>query len=353
MKTQITNESSEHPMKKNTLFTVVKIQNQSYCLTLAPSIISPKLYYTTTPYRGEKTFLGAFHGHQMWLKSPNRARRIYFVVISDNHPPLWAASTQVEIDSLQNFRDMGGYLTQEGKTVKWGAFYRSGALLPLTGDESDLYEAINIKHVLDYRSLAEAGALPDHLPKSATYYPVPAMAEKGNIAQLASTSLADMMGAIQEQSHADEAMALFSSLYQQLPFGNPAYKALFAAMDDQSESNALLQHCSAGKDRTGVGSALVLLALGVDEQSVMEDYLLSNIFRDLTNEAKSIEKMSDVPLSTHALQVATYLSGVAESLLNTSLNAIKSKYNSYEEFFMKEYQVDEGRLKAWKQRYTV
>lgn len=340
-------------MKKSTLFTVTMAPNKAYCLTISENLKNPKLFYATKPYSNEKVFLDSFSGSQMWIKSPDSTRRIYFAVESENHAPLWAASTQVEIDTIKNFRDMGGYKTLQGNVVKWGSFYRSGTLKPLKKEEKEIYEGLNISHIFDYRTTGEMEAAPDSLPKSATYYPIPAISTKNNIAKFAATDIGSMMAAIQTKEHADQAMDLFADLYRQLPFQNPAYAALFKAMDDAKEDESFLQHCSAGKDRTGVGCALTLLALGVDEQTVMEDYLLSGIFRFIPAEVNSMKKYADVQLSSHAMEVAILLSGVAKELLAATFETIKKEYPSYEEFFLKEYGITFETLNSWREKFTI
>ena len=339
-------------MQKNLCLHVTKVVNNSYCISTCDDVINPKLYYSSSPYDQNPQFLQSFSGNQMWVKSPNPDKRIYFCLVSDNLPPQWGASTHVEIDTIANFRDMGGYKTKEGKTVKWGHFFRSGTLLPLNSQEKNVFESLNLKHVLDYRSIEERNEAPDSLPKGANYYPVPAMQAKSNIAKLAATDFATRMATIQTEEHGKKAIALFTELYIHLPFGNPAYEALFKAMDDPKDS-PLIQHCSAGKDRTGVGCALVLLALGVDEETIMEDYLLSNIFRNSSSDVEMMKSFSSAQFSKEAVKVALFLSGVSRELLSTTFTEIKSRYSSYEEFFLKEYGISEEKLAYWQNRYTT
>ncbi len=339
-------------MRKNILFHVVKVVNQAYCLTLSTDFVHPKLYYSTKAYDKNPQYLQDFSGNQLWVQSPKRDRRIYFCVQSDNFSPQWAASTHVEIDSIPNFRDMGGYETQNGKTVKWGQFFRSGTLTPLEGDEKEVLESLNLKHILDYRSEGERNQSPDNLPSTAQYYPVPAMKESSNIAKLAATDFKTIMGAIKTKEDGQKAIDLFLDLYSQLPFENPAYQTLFEAMDDVEE-NPILQHCSAGKDRTGVGCALVLLALGVDEETVMEDYLLSNVFRNTFFEIHKMEKLVGASFSEEALHVATFLSQVSKELLSASFIKIKEHYTTFDHFFLKEYGISQEKLVQWQQKYTL
>ncbi len=339
-------------MKKSTLLTVTKGPNQSYCLTLNHRLKAPRLYYAPKAYTGQRTALGPFNGTQMWIKSPDPLNRLYFLVESEDHPPLWAGLTGVEIEQIQNFRDMGGYLTQQGTTVKWGTFFRSGTLVPLKGDEKEIYQGMNIDHVFDYRSQGEKALAPDEIPQGTLYHPVPAIDEENNVARLASADIGSMMAAINTKGHADKAKDLFADLYRQLPFKNKAYAALFRAMAQGGQESSFLQHCSAGKDRTGVGCALTLLALGVDEETVMQDYLLSALFRNTPEDVRDMKKYANITLSDHAMEVAALLAGVSKELLNATFDTIKKKYNSYEAFFLAEYGFNQKDLEALRQKYT-
>ncbi|NLB89912.1 MAG: tyrosine-protein phosphatase [Clostridiales bacterium] len=339
-------------MNKNTLLTVHSLFHHSYVLTLGAVFTAPTLYYSDTPYGAKTKIIGNFQGNQMWIESPDPSKRLYFLLESDSHPPTWSGSTQVETSAISNFRDMGGYTTQQGTTVKWGTFFRSGSLHSLSEKEQLLLHGMNINHILDFRAKEEAALAPDFIPENSFYHPVPALHEQSNIARLASsTHLSSTIAKIQEEG--DALISLFYDLYKEIPFHNPAYEEMFALLDTMDENGALLQHCSAGKDRTGVGSALLLLALGVDEQTVMEDYLLSSIFRksDVFPFEKYGLTADTLPPSAEKLQ--RFLSGVSKELLLSTFTSIKEKYPSFDSFFLQEYGITPEKRLAWQKKYTL
>ena len=104
--------------------------------------------------------------------------------------------------------------------------------------------------------------------------------------------------------------------------------------------------------RTGVGCALTLLALGVDEKTVMEDYLLSSIFREDCNETylTYLQKAGATP---EALRIVRRMLNVSPELLNRSLNAIHSRYDCLETFFCEEYGLHQKKLMHLRELYTL
>ncbi|MDN6089569.1 MAG: tyrosine-protein phosphatase, partial [Enterobacterales bacterium] len=98
---------------------------------------------------------------------------------------------------------------------------------------------------------------------------------------------------------------------------------------------AIVQHCAVGKDRTGVGSALVLFALGADEATVMEDYLLTE-----TTLAPFRSQMLDylsIKLNEKALGQFSHVLSAREEFLVTALDAIKEKYSTVDRWLEQEY----------------
>jgi protein-tyrosine phosphatase len=174
------------------------------------------------------------------------------------------------LDGGQNFRDLGGYRTRDGRTVKWGLLFRSGSMDGLTPKDFAYLNRLGIRTVCDLRSTAERKAKP--VPWPAGRAPKVLTEDYDMDAAMAITTPASgWTAATARQSVA----AHYPDLLVQY---NSQYRRMFAEL--LAGHAPLAFNCSAGKDRTGIASALVLTALGVPREIVIQDYLLSDRYFD-------------------------------------------------------------------------
>jgi protein-tyrosine phosphatase len=163
-----------------------------------------------------------------------------------------------------NFRDLGGYETSDGRHVRWGLVFRSDALSALTPDDEMKIDRLHIAAEIDLRTQQERAAEPDRwLDKPADIYESP----RPSLAPI----VGPMMAKVRDAATAHQWMKAF---YARIPDDyRPEYAAIFHRLAAGREP--LLIHCTAGKDRTGVASAILLSALGVPRETVVKDYLLT------------------------------------------------------------------------------
>lgn len=219
-----------------------------------------------------------------------------------------------------NFRDLGGYSTVDGKCIKWGKVFRSDDLYLLT--PSDLIYLANIPlfSIVDFRSESEMLQAPDKLPasvKNVYDYPI----APGNLSSAINVS------AISAED-ADRIMREMNVLFVTDPVCIDQYRKFFRLLQ-QEDKTPLLFHCSAGKDRTGMASALFLYSLGVDEDTIMEDYLLSNEYLG--------DKYSHHIQAYPALEA---LFRVKPSFLRAALDQLKKDHGSVKDFLKNVLEVD-------------
>ncbi|WP_431224161.1 tyrosine-protein phosphatase [Serratia sp. L9] len=231
------------------------------------------------------------------------------------------------LDGGINFRDLGGNSVADGRRIKRGLLFRSGSLERLTENDCSFLAGVPVRSVLDYRDADEVQAKPDVLWQGVDYHHVPANPlsneVNANLEKLTSETLAGF-----------DAQAFMLELYRRLPFNNGAYRQL-AHLLVQPEGGAIVQHCAVGKDRTGVGSALVLFALGADEATVVEDYLLTE-----TTLATFREHMLDqlsVRLNAPALAQFAQVLSAREEFLMTALGCIRQQYGTPDRWLEAEY----------------
>lgn len=174
----------------------------------------------------------------------------------------------LRLEGVHNARDLGGYRTHDERTVRWGQVYRTGALGDATARDIDTLRSRGIRVVCDLRSGPERVAAPDHWLAAAGIagWGQPATEVVGDSHALLKACLVS----------AAQTRRVMTDAYRHMPYVQTA--ALDAVFSRLARGDApLLFHCSAGKDRSGGAAALLLLALGVPREIVIEDYLLSQV----------------------------------------------------------------------------
>ena len=179
---------------------------------------------------------------------------------------------QVWFKKVVNFRDVGGLATKDGRTVKWGRLYRSDNLSGLKKEEFDKFNDLHIQTVFDLRTANEIKGKEDNLPPNTSYVHFPTVEDNEDM-------LTKMRGKVVNGKITEEqSLQLMLQLYRGSIADNvPLLKELVRQI--LHSDNPVLYHCSAGKDRTGIVTALVLLVLNVDRQTIVNEYLLSNYYR--------------------------------------------------------------------------
>lgn len=240
---------------------------------------------------------------------------------------------RLKFNGLVNFRDLGGYETNDGRVVKWGKLYRSDGLHSLTDKDKIDFINLGIKSIFDYRSKGEVDKKPDPVFEGTEYVNISAMTlEDGNEVNL---DMEDITKNIEEIRAIKNPLDILGKRYVQMAFGNEAYRKLISYALDE-DKYPILQHCAAGKDRTGIGAAILLLAIGVPEDRVIEDYLLSQEYFNEPNEEykKGIKGIKEFPEAEALLDA---LMGVRKEYIEGFLSAIKEKYKSMEEYLEYEF----------------
>jgi len=335
-------------MKRN-LDVIIKNLESRYEIFITKELKNPKLYYSVRPDCKDKTYLGSLDSNYTIVSNPAVNQRIYFIVSSEDSQDLIASTSYIPLRGIENFRDLGGYRTIDGKSVKWGHFFRSGALANLTDEEKAFCDNLGLGYILDYRVPHEAQLAMDYVSVHTTYLNVPAFeANPEPKQQMSNMDMAKQLQSIKTEKDADSMKNEFKAIYHKLPFKNPAYQHMFSLLD---QGKPFVQHCSAGKDRTGIGCALLLLALGVDQETVIGDYLLSAVYRETVNQKYMEQFVSKSTASDWQIKVINSLLSVERSFIEASFNEIDKKYHSIENFLLDEYGIQEDKLNIWRNQY--
>jgi protein-tyrosine phosphatase len=192
--------------------------------------------------------------------------RVYVsVAASGQGGALIGATRNLGLPGPTNFRDMGGYLGAEGRRVRWGRVFRSDALV-FEDRAFAGFLALGIRAIYDLRSDTERETNPNHLPEGDHRVHHYSLVGEESARPAIEAGLTD-------------GEAFLSELYtRMLETMAPSFGAILTGLADQAQLPAVF-HCAAGKDRTGMVAALLLLGLGVDETVVLDDYELTSRYR--------------------------------------------------------------------------
>lgn len=231
----------------------------------------------------------------------------------------------LRLESGNNFRDLGGNRGADNRPIKHGLLFRSGSLDKLSEKDLILLAENKVKHIIDYRDKGEAQANPDKLWNNVHYYHVPANScdnEKyDNWQNLITVNLSTF-----------NAQNFMLELYRHLPFNNLAYKQLVELLKNPV-NGGIVQHCTVGKDRTGVGSALVLFALGLMNLQLL--------------------KQMASQYSDQALNQLTCILSAKEEFIQTALSNIRQRYGSNENWLEQEYGLDQTECEKLREHFLT
>ena len=181
-------------------------------------------------------------------------------------------SRHLALAGSENFRDLGGYATSDGKTVAWGRLYRSSHLGALTHDDVVAIHRLGIRLVCDLRAPSERADLASRYPASdgttkVLTLPIDFPALEPGLVRRRLLGREFAAGAL-----AETVLAAYRAYVTDFA---AVFRQLLAALAAPDHLPALF-HCNGGKDRTGFAAMVVLLALGVPRTTIVEDYLLTN-----------------------------------------------------------------------------
>ncbi len=272
--------------------------------------------------------------------------RQYFFVTPTNGRPFPVASRVLPLQGGRNFRDLGGYRTMDGSRVKWGKVFRSGVMDGLTDNDYDYLASLGIRTVCDLRAADERRAEPtDWRAGDIRYMTFPDPTSDEDASPLSVLKDPDVTP---ERVAAAMAKGYVGIAYDQAP----AYRAMFDRL--AGGEIPLAFNCSAGKDRTGIGAALLLTVLGVPRETVIADYALSDDVVDYMNEfmgedarAAALERGSPYAfLFQMPPQMVEPLMRSDPLYIESALDALATRYGSVMTYIRQELNVTDDEIQA-------
>jgi protein-tyrosine phosphatase len=238
----------------------------------------------------------------------------------------------LNLAGASNFRDLGGYPTSDGCTVRWRQIFRSNHLGHLTETDIETVRQLGVRSAFDFRGREErAAALCGVADITVHSLPIEPTVVAALRARLAAGSLT-----------AEDALEIMRESYRNyVHLSTDSFRSLFAhLLEDRAP---LVIHCTAGKDRTGFACALILHALGVPDDVITDDYLLTNRFyrRDPTASTDLPEDVRDAIGSVHA------------SFLAAGFEAVQAGYGGLEGYLEDGLGIGEQERAALQARYLT
>lgn len=234
----------------------------------------------------------------------------------------------IRLEGASNFRDLGGYPTRDGRHVHRGRVYRADSLARLTARDRATVAALGIGLICDFRYGEECRLEPSpdfEPPVERLHLGLPERPERSFLDWLGDASL--------DAERATEAMLKTYRAYPELYAAS--YRVLFERILAAGE-RAVLFHCTAGKDRTGFAAALLLSALGVPEELIEEDYLLTNTYWQRGDRAPA-----HLPR-----EVVEQVFGARREYLHAAFAALHARHGTVENYLREAVGFADERLEA-------
>ncbi|WGD48928.1 tyrosine-protein phosphatase [Bradyrhizobium sp. CB1650] len=236
----------------------------------------------------------------------------------------------LNLQGASNFRDLGGYPTADGRITRWRHIFRSNHLGLLTAADIEIVRALGVRSAFDFRGVEERAAgicvVNEITVHSLPIEPTVVAALRAELAR--GTLTAPVALEIMRESYRNY-----------VRYNTHSFRTLFQhLLEDRAP---LIIHCTAGKDRTGFASALILHALGVADDVISEDYLLTNQLyrRDTSNAA-------DLPAD-----VLDAIGSVEATYLDAGFEAVRAEYGDLESYLHDGLKLGTPERTALKARY--
>ena len=253
----------------------------------------------------------------------------------------------IKLPHVKNFREIGGYPTQDGRTIKKGIIYRSAGFNRCTQEDVEILKELNIQHVVDFRESHEFVNRPDVLPEGVCHYTIPALVEN-EYTQSKTLNFFDLLASWMTKEEIIASNSFLKEAYTIMPFDNPAFKQVFDLLKEHKYP--LVFHCAGGKDRTGLMAALLMDFFGVKWEVLMEHYMLSNQFIGGDGYVEGQLRLKNIT-DPELINVVWKTVGVQEMYLEVAFQTILDKYGTMDAYYRTEYGLDSTMIEDIKNFY--
>lgn len=263
--------------------------------------------------------------------------------------------TKITLEGLGNTRDLGGLPTLDGRKIIPHKLIRSGNLSKATKEDIlTLTETYQLKTIIDFRTEEEQAQMPDPGIPNVIHVSNPILGASTLGITRESRSSEEMLSFLLSNMKENKVSieSYMDSMYENLvsdPFSRSQYRRFFELLLVPS-SGAYLWHCTAGKDRVGVGTALLLSALDVPREWIVKDYMMTADFTKKELQA-FLSMLKAKGLSNETLACVEGMFGVREAYLASVFSAIDQRFHGMDPYLSEEMGLDEDKRKKLKDLY--
>jgi protein-tyrosine phosphatase len=245
------------------------------------------------------------------------------------------------MDGAYNTRELGGYRTADGKSVKWGVLFRSDKLSDISENDQKYLQSLGIKRIVDFRSEGEKTEDPNIIPEGINYVETPINVDGAMRSKIEAVLKGETNKEV--KSFLVDANKEFVTNY------TAVYEDFLRGLID--EDGPTLFHCTAGKDRAGFAAAITLIALGVSREDVIKDYMKTNVFtKDRIDEM--IDKIKLMSLYQADAEILRPLIGVEQIYIETAFKNAEEKYGSLENFIREGLNISDEEIKMLRNKFV-
>lgn len=245
-----------------------------------------------------------------------------------------AAERRVAFEGVRNFRDLGGYPSTLGGRTRWGTVFRADALGLLTVTDLAAYDLLGLRAVFDLRGDRERLDAPD--PVESRHVPL----SQPHDEQADFTT-------VQTAEHGEQ--RLIGQYLEVIDTMGPSLGGLLTSLTDPGGLPAVF-HCAGGKDRTGIVAALLLLVLGVDRETVLDDYELTARWKRAEHEPELVDELLGLGFGRPAIE---RMLSAPRIVLATALDHLDQRYDGVEAYLRGPAQVAPEVIDELRQRLLV
>jgi protein-tyrosine phosphatase len=246
-------------------------------------------------------------------------KRSYFKLVFNKRYSVITAERIIPMQGLYNFRDLGGYYTEHGRQTRWGKMYRSSSLERTTPQDAKILNNLGIRTVIDFRTDRERNESPSkYIIPHTINFPLRGNPNGAFFDRILSKKM--RVGDVKV-----DAQRLFSFLLEN---NSDYFSEMFDILLDPNNYPVLI-HCSSGTDRSAVASALILSALGIDLDQIINDYMLSNKQIEFTSIPKDNPFLQDPEVQ----ETFTALFRVHKETITSSFALLLKEYGTMDNYF--------------------
>ena len=240
---------------------------------------------------------------------------------------------KLSMDGSYNTRELGGYKTADGKSVKWGVLFRSDKLSDISLEDQKYLKNLGIQRIVDFRSKAEKTEDPDKIPDGVAYIEMPIEVDGAMRTKIEAILKGEINRNVKDFliEANEEFIKNYSHIYSKF------------LKDLAKEQKPTMFHCTAGKDRAGFAAAITLIAIGVSKEDAINDYMKTNEYtaERIDEMISKIELMSLYQTDGEFLRP---LLGVEREYLEAAFKAAENEYGSIENYIRSGLNISEKEI---------